>query len=134
MVALLAMVLGAAGLLSPAAAASVQTFSPQGEVAKVRQARASFTDSMVRFGDPRLPPPFDVACANTTPVTGSGRWVDDKTWVYDFMRDVPAGVRCELALKPGLRSLAGQRVDGSMVFAFSTGGPAIVRAYPQQGE
>ncbi|CAG1017960.1 partial Alpha-2-macroglobulin, partial [Burkholderiaceae bacterium] len=134
MVALLAMVLGAAGLLSPAAAASVQTFSPQGEVAKVRQARASFTESMVRFGDPRLPPPFDVACANTTPVTGSGRWVDDKTWVYDFTRDVPAGVRCEFTLKPGLRSLAGQSVGGSAMFAFSTGGPAIVRAYPQPGE
>ena len=85
-----------------AIAATVQTFSPQGEVAKVRQARATFSEAMVRFGDPRLPAPFDIACVNPAPVTGSGRWVDDKTWVYDFTQDVPAGVRCEVALKPGI--------------------------------
>src|SRR2546423_11038441 len=89
-------------------AASVQTFSPQGEAARVRQARATFSESMVRFGDPRLPAPFEPRCTNTTPVTGTGRWVDDKSWVYDFTQDVPAGVRCELTPKPGLKSIAGQ--------------------------
>ena len=129
-----AFVLSILAIASPAVAATIQTFSPQGEIAKVRQARATFSEPMVRFGDPRLPAPFDVACANSTPVTGTGRWVDDKTWVHDFTNDVPAGVRCEFKLKPGIKSLAGQAVAGTTEFRFSTGGPAIVRAYPTPGE
>ena len=126
------MLLALAG--SAASAATVQTFSPQGEVARVRQARATFSESMVRFGDPRLPSPFELKCVNPTPVTGTGRWVDDKTWVYDFTQDVPAGVRCEFNLKPGLKSIAGQPVNEPTQYQFSTGGPAIVRAYPQPEE
>jgi uncharacterized protein YfaS (alpha-2-macroglobulin family) len=117
-----------------AMAATVQVFSPQGEVARVRQARATFSESMVRFGDPRLPAPFDVRCEHPSPITGTGRWVDDKTWVHDFAQDVPAGVRCEFALKPGQKTLAGQAVSGPTRFAFSTGGPIVVRAYPRQDE
>jgi len=83
---------------------------------------------MVRFGDPRLPAPFELKCANTTPVTGTGRWVDDKTWVYDFTQDVPAGVRCEFNLKPGLKSIAGEAVTGPAQYKFSTGGPSCLPA------
>ncbi|CAH0355648.1 alpha-2-macroglobulin [Aquabacterium sp. CECT 9606] len=119
------------GVLS---AATVQTFSPQGEVAKVRQARATFTESMVRFGDPKLPSPFDLACLNSTPPAGSGRWVDDKTWVHDFTQDVPAGTKCSFKLKSGLKTLAGDAVQGPAAYDFSTGGPTIVRAYPVAGE
>ncbi|MEY2688685.1 MAG: hypothetical protein RL375_2883, partial [Pseudomonadota bacterium] len=108
----------------------VQAFSPQGEVAIVRQARATFDAPMVRFGDPRLPAPFDVRCAHPVPVTGSGRWADDRNWVYDFTRDVPAGVRCEFKLKPGTRSVEGEAV-GEQSFAFNTGGPSVVRTFPE---
>jgi len=107
-------------------AATVQTFSPQGEVARVRQVRATFSEPMVRFGDPRLPAPFDLRC----PTPGSGRWVDEKTWVYDFHTDVPAGSNCSAALKPGTKTLGGAAVAGDTRFGFSTGGPAVVRAYP----
>lgn len=113
-----------------ATAATVQTFSPQGEVARVRQLRASFSEPMVRFGDPRLPAPFELRC----PSAGSGRWVDDRTWVYDFNEDVPAGSACSAALKPELKSLAGAAVTGERSFTFTTGGPAIVRAYPMAGD
>ncbi len=109
-----------------ATAASVQTFSPQGEVAQVRQVRATFSESMVRFGDPRLPAPFDIAC----PTPGTGRWVDDKTWVFDFKDDVPAGTACTLTAKSGLQSQAGAALTGTTRFAFNTGGPVVVRAYP----
>ena len=37
-------------------------FAPQGEVATVRQARATFSDAMADFGDPKLAAPFDVQC------------------------------------------------------------------------
>ena len=111
---------------SPARAYTVQTFSPQGEVAQIRQVRATFSEAMVRFGDPKLPAPFDLRC----PTPGSGRWVDDKTWVFDFKNDVPAGTNCSLALKPGLQALGGSAASGKTRFDFGTGGPMVVRAYP----
>jgi uncharacterized protein YfaS (alpha-2-macroglobulin family) len=126
--------LASAAVLTHALAVTVQTMSPQGEVAKVRQARVTFSDAMVRFGDPRLPAPYNVACRNDTPITGSGRWVDDKTWVYDFTEDVPAGTNCALQLVPGLKSVNGEAVSGGARYSFTTGGPAIVRAYPSPGE
>jgi uncharacterized protein YfaS (alpha-2-macroglobulin family) len=126
--------LGALGGAGALWAVTLQTVSPQGEVARVRQARATFSDSMVNFGDPRLPAPLDVRCVNDKPVTGTGRWVDDKTWVYDFTQDVPAGTRCKLNAKAGLKSLGGEALSGGTQFEFSTGGPAVVRAYPLPGE
>ncbi|HET8871116.1 MAG TPA: alpha-2-macroglobulin, partial [Aquabacterium sp.] len=126
----LAMVL----LLTQAMAVTVQTMSPRGEVAKVRQARVTFSDSMVRFGDPRLPSPYQVSCQGDKPISGTSRWVDDKTWVYDFNEDIPAGTRCGLLLKAGTRSISGESVNGDSHFNFNTGGPLVVRAYPHDGE
>src|SRR6185295_11705719 len=93
------------------------------------QLRATFSEAMVRFGEPKLPAPFDLAC----PTPGSGRWVDDKTWVFDFREDVPAGTNCSATLKAGLKALGGDAVTGSTRFAFNTGGPVVVRAYPSAG-
>jgi uncharacterized protein YfaS (alpha-2-macroglobulin family) len=113
----------------PATAVTVQTFSPQGETALVRQVRATFSEPMVRFGDPRLPAPFDVAC----PAPGSGRWIDDKTWVFDFKDDVPAGTTCQVTVKPGLKAMAGSELTGTIRYTFNTGGPVVRRAYPSDG-
>ncbi|MFX5813334.1 hypothetical protein ABTE31_21760, partial [Acinetobacter baumannii] len=73
-----------------AANASVLSFSPQGEVQRIRQVRARFSESMVKFGDPKAASPFDADCA----ISGTARWADDKNWVYDFERDLPPGTRC----------------------------------------
>ncbi|MEP7330207.1 MAG: hypothetical protein ABI777_13430, partial [Betaproteobacteria bacterium] len=81
----------------------VELFSPLGEVKGVRQATARFAQPMVPFGDPRELDPFTVDCAEK----GSGRWADSKHWIYDFDRDLPAGVRCSFTLKPGLHDVAG---------------------------
>jgi hypothetical protein len=43
-------------------AATVTTFSPQGEVAEIRQVRATFSESMVPFGDLRQADPFNIKC------------------------------------------------------------------------
>ena len=110
--------------------ATLKTLSPTGEVALVRQVRATFTESMVKFGDPRLPAPLDVACTPNTAQSGTGRWVDDKTWVYDFTKDLPPGTKCSVTPHPGIKSVAGAAIAPAAKFDFSTGGPAIVRAYP----
>ncbi len=130
---LLAAVVGTA-MLTSAVAVTVETLTPQGEIARVRQARATFSDSMVPLGDPRLPAPFEVNCQGGQALGGTGRWVDDKTWVYDFTQDVPAGTRCGLQLKAGVKSVKGEAVTGKVQYEFSTGGPAVVRAYPSPGE
>ena len=107
----------------------VEFFSPQGEVKGVRQVTARFARPMVAFGDPRQPEPFAIDCAEA----GTGRWADTKNWVYDFARDLPAGVRCSFALKSGLTDAAGKAVEGGQRFDFSTGGPAILRSLPWEG-
>jgi hypothetical protein len=70
-------------------AARVEVFSPQGEVKSVRQVAARFSEPMVALGDPRLDAPFEIDC----PQGGTARWADQKNWVFDFARDLPAGVR-----------------------------------------
>ncbi len=109
--------------------ATIDFFSPQGEVKGVRQVTARFSDQMVPFGDPRLTEPFDVKCAEK----GRGRWADSRNWVYDFEHDLPAGVVCEFTVKPDLKSLAGKKISGQQKFTFNTGGPAIKRSNPTEG-
>src|SRR5687767_7244241 len=131
----LALVAAALGLQAapPARAADdprVAGFSPQGTVKQVRQAAARFSEPMVPLGDPRgAPDPFDVTCAEP----GTGRWVDSRQWVYDFARDLPAGIACRFRLRAGLQTLAGRAVTGPVDFAFSTGGPAIRESVPREG-
>jgi uncharacterized protein YfaS (alpha-2-macroglobulin family) len=127
--ALRTLVAGLALLGSGLHAQPVEFFSPQGEVRGVRQVAARFAQPMVAFGDPREVDPFTVDC----PEKGSGRWADTRNWVYDFARDLPAGVRCAFALKPGLKDVAGTAVAAGQKFEFTTGGPAIVRSLPYEG-
>jgi hypothetical protein len=119
-----------AGLLwsALACAAQVSDFSPQGTVKGVRQAAARFDTAMVALGDPRAPAPFDVDCA----VPGSGKWLDERTWVYDFERDLPGALRCEFSVRAGLRDAAGQAVVPQR-FRFDTGGPQVVALRPDAG-
>ena len=107
----------------------VEFFSPQGEVKGVRQVSARFAQVMVPFGDPRELDPFDVDCAEK----GKGRWVDTKNWVYDFDRDLPAGVRCSFTLNSGITALDGKTLETGQRFNFTTGGPAVIRSLPYEG-
>jgi len=108
----------------------VESFSPQGTVKNVRQVKVRFTQPMVAFGDPRsVITPFEVECA----VKGEGRWADTRNWVYDFEKNLLAGVRCEFRLKSDLKTLAGVKLEGQRSFSFSTGGPAIKASYPYEG-
>jgi uncharacterized protein YfaS (alpha-2-macroglobulin family) len=108
----------------------VEFFSPQGTVKTVRQVSVRFSEQMVPFGDPRgLIEPFDIVC----PEKGTSRWADGKNWVFDFDKDLPAGIRCEFKLKPGLKTLSGKEITGQNVFSFSTGGSSIRASIPYEG-
>jgi alpha-2-macroglobulin len=125
-------VVGLALLPAPARAveaARVELFSPQGTVKGVRQVTARFTEPMVPLGDPRLPDPFDIDCAER----GTGRWADARNWVYDFERDLPSGMQCRFTLRHGLTTLAGGAVGGERSRTFSTGGPSVIQSLPHEG-
>ena len=117
------------GLDPGAVPVSIET-APSGTVKNVRQFTARFSQPMVPFGDPRLADPMDVSC----PVRGRGRWIDDRTWAYDFERTLPGGLQCRFTLRDGLRSVAGAPVEAVRGVGFSTGGPAIVAVAPRAGE
>lgn len=112
------------------AAEPVELFSPQGEVKQVRQVTARFAEQMVAFGDPREVAPFDIDCA----AAGGGHWVDGRNWTYDFAADLPAGVSCRFTLKAGLSTLAGTPLPAGPSYTFNTGGPAILRSLPYEGD
>jgi uncharacterized protein YfaS (alpha-2-macroglobulin family) len=114
----------------PALAVTIDDFSPQGTAAQVRQVTARFSDPMVPFGDLRdVAPPFAIACAEP----GTARWVDSRTWAYDFTRDLPAGIRCTFTARRDLQALDGTALGGRQEFSFSTGGPAIASSLPGEG-
>src|SRR4030095_5751752 len=105
-------------------------FSPQDTVKNVRQVAVRFSDQMVPFGSPKVTTEiFDIDC----PEKGAPRWADERNWIYDFDRDLPAGVRCEFRVRAGLKTLAGRPITGQQRFIFSTGGPAIVQSNPGEG-
>ncbi|HTT08948.1 MAG TPA: MG2 domain-containing protein [Gammaproteobacteria bacterium] len=112
------------------AAPQIETFSPQGIVKGVRQVAVRFSEAMVPFGDPRLVEPFDIDC----PEQGTARWADSRNWVYDFARDLPAGIQCTFTLRPAAHTLKGRALTGTTRFSFSTGGPAVKQSLPYEGD
>jgi hypothetical protein len=118
-----------AAQLAPPSPTTVETFTPEGTVREVRQASARFSAPMVPFGDLRADAPVEVDC----PVPGKGRWVDERTWAYDFERDLPGAVRCRFTLRAGLHDLAGKPLAGRREFILATGGPAVLHTGPDDG-
>ena len=49
--------------------------------------------------------------------------------VFDFMRDLPPGVKCSFTLKPETKPLAGGVFSGKTVFAFSGSMPVPIRRW-----
>lgn len=117
-----------AALAAPAA--RIASFTPEGLAKGVRQVVARFDADMIPLGDPRVvADAFRVDCGEP----GRARWVTAREWVYEFARDLPAGIRCRFEMKPGLTAVGGAQVAGQRVFSFHTGGPAILQIHPYPG-
>ncbi|SAK86975.1 alpha-2-macroglobulin family protein [Caballeronia ptereochthonis] len=129
-------VLGTGAAIHRADAARIASVSPQGKVAQVRQVVAKFDEPMIAFGNAAAAAPGKLACsgAPATATAGSGRWIDARTWAFDFEHDLPPGVRCALDLSDGLKSVAGSALSGPRHFAFQTGGPFVTRIMPSYGD
>lgn len=108
----------------------ITSFSPEGLVKNVKQVKVNFSTQMVPFGNPRVKTDqFEINC----PVDGKGRWIDEKTFVYEFPNELEAGIVCKFHLKSDVKTLAGKEISGKKEFSFSTGGPAILSTNPYEG-
>ncbi|KAF0101566.1 MAG: hypothetical protein FD187_1882 [bacterium] len=112
-----------------AAAASLESFTPQGEHLEVRQAQARFSATMAAQGHGDSPSPFLVQCG----APGNGYWTDERTWVYDLHRPLQAGEACRFMPRPGLATLAGEAVLTAPEYAFAAAGPRVVGLLPAPG-
>lgn len=98
--------LASALLIAPQIASAVlevRQFSPQGEVRNVTQVTAVFNEDVVKLGDTDAESPFDVSCT----VSGSGRWMDAKTWRYQLSGKLGSGDACHFKIKPNLAAQSG---------------------------
>lgn len=114
---------------APASPVVVEDFVPAAPAPGLRQVSARFSAPMVALGSPRSPDPFDVDC----PVPGRGRWLDDRTWVYDLAAPLPGGIECRFAIRANLTARAGAPAGGNLRFVASSGGPQIAAALPADG-
>lgn len=111
----------------------ITSLSPQGEIARVRQVLVQFDESAVNFGDPKAEAPLSLRCSDAQASKGTGRWVTDKSWAYDFENDLPPGVSCTLQIKTGLQSAKGVAFSGPSSYRFNTGGPFVQTMRPYEG-
>ena len=125
-----ALLLGGWLLATQAHALQITSFSPQGEVARVRQVVAKFDAAAVSFGDPKAPAPLTLSCSDAAATKGTGRWTSEREWVFDFERDLPPGVRCTATVKPGFKSAAGAELAGAKSYQFNSGGPFVQTIRP----
>jgi len=53
---------------------------------------AKFDESAVNFGDPKAPAPLNLSCSDAQATQGSGRWLSDREWAFEFARDLSPGI------------------------------------------
>ncbi|MEO5659202.1 MAG: alpha-2-macroglobulin, partial [Polaromonas sp.] len=105
--------------------------SPQGEIAQVRQVVAKFDEAAINFGDPKAPAPLRLSCSDAQAAKGSGRWISEREWAYEFENDLPPGVSCTLQTAPNFQSAKGQPITGRTAYKFNTGGPFVQALQPE---
>ncbi len=125
---------GMAAAALPTQALQITSLSPQGEVARIRQVVAKFDDSAVNFGDPKAPAPLTLSCSDAQASKGSGRWISDREWAFEFENDLPPGVNCNVQMRAGLKSPSGALLTGASSYKFNTSGPFIQSLQPSGGE
>ncbi|WP_394789436.1 MG2 domain-containing protein, partial [Rhodoferax sp.] len=122
-----------AGFTGLSNAAQISRVTPQGEVARIRQVVLQFDAAAVNFGDPKAPAPAAVRCDDAQASKGSGRWVNEREWAFEFENDLPPGVRCTLQPNPDVKSSPGAYLKGATSYQFNSGGPFVQSIRPSGG-
>ncbi len=95
-----------------------------GAAGAVERYTIRFSQPMVPLGDPRAPAPFTTACQ------GTGRWVDQQTWVFDFAAALSGDAKCSFDAAKGLKSVAGYALNGRATYSVDAGGPSARAVLP----
>ena len=111
-------------------ALQITSLSPQGEISQVRQVVAKFDGPAINFGDAKAPAPLAVRCNNAQAAKGSGRWISDREWAFEFENDLPPGVSCAVSADSGFKSSAGAQLTGTTSYKFNSGGPFVQNLRP----
>ena len=130
---ILALVAALSVVAFDALAATVSSFSPQGEATQVRQIVVKFDQPAVAFGDAGAADPVEVSCPVSPPIQGAGHWLNARNWVYDFEQELPAGVVCNARLRTGAQGFLSGGLKGDAQYTFNTGAPAIQTTQPAEG-
>src|SRR5690606_14274401 len=107
-----------------AQAVSISSFSPKGATSELRDVKVTFAAPVVRFGDSQLPPPVLVQCDDPE-VSGQGRWLDARRWIYEFTERPGRGLSCTATVSTTFRSLSGEAISGPAQYRFNSGGPVL---------
>ena len=112
---------------SMCAAAGLESFTPLGEQIEARQVHARFTAPMTAMGGGEAAAPFRAECG----APGSGQWLDERTWSYEFERPPQVGASCRFIPRAGLTALDGEPVAMAAEYAFSIAGPRVLWSLPR---
>lgn len=125
---------GLAMVAAVTAAAPVASISPSGEVAQVQQVLVRFSEAVLPLGNLQQAAPYTLACEGGTP-PGSARWLNERSWAFDFNEVLAAGKRCTLTLNPAFQPLGGVAGawQGPREQRFSTGAPVVTSVSPWPG-
>ena len=115
-------------IVPAALALQITQLSPQGDTAKIEQLSARFDQAAVPLGDSQATAPLQVRCEPAA--KGSGRWLSDRQWVFDFEKKLAPGTRCSAEVASGFRSPQGKTIGGTQRFVFGTGGPVVLGTWP----
>jgi alpha-2-macroglobulin len=111
----------------------VERITPDATVSRVETVTARFSEQMVALGSQAVTP-LEVRCKgaadNAAATQGEGRWVNEREWSFRFKAALPPGLQCAVKLKPTLQSTTNTANTGKSEFTFSTGGPIILRTWP----
>lgn len=108
----------------------ITRFSPQGEVAQVRQVVVQFDSAAIRFGDAQAAAPLTLSCSDAQASKGQGRWLNERQWVFDFAADLPPGVSCTARPHPTFKAVSGAEISATKGYKFNTGGPFVLNVHP----
>lgn len=118
-----------------AQAVEIASITPQGEVAQVQNVVVRFKAATSTLGDPRLPDPVRLDCG-AVEVQGKGRWTNEREWVFDFTKPLPAGAKCRVLARDDFKptaSHAGSGWSGLRDATFQTAAPTVRQVRPWEG-
>ncbi|THJ32182.1 alpha-2-macroglobulin [Lampropedia aestuarii] len=110
-------------------AATIQSITPSGRVSDAVQVVVTMQKAAVPLGQPTATAPVQVHC-NGQEAAGSGRWIDERRWVFDFTKPIGGGELCSVQSNAAFKDLDGAGLAATKAHNFNTGGPAVEHILP----